>query len=244
MNWKPQKQNQFGEQGNCLSACLASLLNLPLTEVPNFFEACNWDEHKSDLKWAKAVEKFLADFGLGIMEFSYHPSFSVLLQGKYMVSGPSPRGYNHAVIYEKGRLVFDPHPEGGGLIKEEGVSLLYPILPTDNYGLIHNRNYNSTYTVGRSPGQAALYDIRHLKELVSEWHQYTPQILFAGSHKAASEIAKRHGWHPTQWKYISDVDMIRGLSPEGLRHNLIVLSGDNRISQELEIRGFIFSQKD
>lgn len=34
----------------------------------------------------------------------------------YTASGISPRGVNHIVIYQNGKLFHDPHPEGGGVI--------------------------------------------------------------------------------------------------------------------------------
>ncbi len=36
-------------------------------------------------------------------------------QEYYMAWGTSPRGIKHSVIYSKGKLVHDPHPDGGGV---------------------------------------------------------------------------------------------------------------------------------
>ncbi len=34
----------------------------------------------------------------------------------YMVWGTSPRGFKHSVIYHDGKMVHDPHPEGGDVV--------------------------------------------------------------------------------------------------------------------------------
>lgn len=34
----------------------------------------------------------------------------------YMISGTSPRGTDHVVIYKGTSLIWDSHPDGGGLV--------------------------------------------------------------------------------------------------------------------------------
>lgn len=40
----------------------------------------------------------------------------------YMVSGMSPRGFQHVCIYKNGELFHDPHPDGTGLVRH-GVNI-------------------------------------------------------------------------------------------------------------------------
>jgi len=40
--------------------------------------------------------------------------------------GLGPRGYKHATVYRDGELVWDPHPEGGGLVRVEEFHLVLP----------------------------------------------------------------------------------------------------------------------
>lgn len=101
-----------GEQrGNCWSACIASLLELPLHDVPNFVQVHvdggeNW--------WAHTI-RFLDDRGYGL--WSAEPD-----EDDYVIAtGVSPRGngnVHHAVINRGGTMVHDPHPSRAGLITQ------------------------------------------------------------------------------------------------------------------------------
>ena len=100
-----------GKIGNCLSAVLASLLHLPIEEVPVFADAATW---RKDLNtWLKqyglayvmlAKDGFLADYGI---EGVWHE-----------ISGDSPRRHDvmHACVAKDGEVVFDPHPDDSGLV--------------------------------------------------------------------------------------------------------------------------------
>lgn len=91
-----------GRPGNCLQAAAATLLDLPLADVPHFLEHADWQE---------AMETFLNDRG-----------YTVTLEGPErapafgLAFGPSPRGVQHATVYRDGREVWDPHPDRSGLV--------------------------------------------------------------------------------------------------------------------------------
>lgn len=115
----PVDQDKFGmPHGNCMAACVASVLELPLAEVPNFVEfGEEW--------WAKLVE-FLASRSCAVVwcrreahacqQIDLHPIVSA---GHFLiVSGPSPRGdFLHCVIEHRGAIVHDPHPSRAGIGK-------------------------------------------------------------------------------------------------------------------------------
>ena len=41
-------QTIFGSKGNCLSACISSITNIPLHTIPNFSEYSNWFERANN----------------------------------------------------------------------------------------------------------------------------------------------------------------------------------------------------
>lgn len=54
----------------------------------------------------------------------------------HVVVGPSPRGaYNHAVVGLNGKIVHDPHPDGGGLLDGAWVHGLFLKIYTPNKGI-------------------------------------------------------------------------------------------------------------
>lgn len=89
------------KSGNCLQAAVASLLDLSLEDVPHFLEdGDNWAESMTRFCRARGYEVFLqtepTQFGLAY--------------------GMSPRFVTHAVVYIAGKMAWDPHPSGAGLI--------------------------------------------------------------------------------------------------------------------------------
>jgi hypothetical protein len=108
--------------GNCLVACLASLLEIPLWMVPPF------DEMFGAFAIINRVNQWLDQFAnLEMVQLEGHqldklPTF-------YIASGQSPRGILHATIYSGGQLVHDPHPSDGGLSTVEFTRHLQKIIP-------------------------------------------------------------------------------------------------------------------
>ncbi len=105
-----------GESGDCLRACVASMLDIvdPAT-VPNFADVPpgNWHWYVGLRNWARS---------LGLDVVSARPRWPIPFEGEHLpvviASGKSPRGdWQHAVLVdaETGELVHDPHPSGAGL---------------------------------------------------------------------------------------------------------------------------------
>lgn len=110
-------QDKFGPNGNCLSAAIASIFDLPLRDVPWFAE------HQGPGEWHKPFWEFIT------LTFDRQPYFHYLHSDKHqdapplvpynrfhLIGGWSPRGYQHACVGFNGKIVYDPHPDGGGLI--------------------------------------------------------------------------------------------------------------------------------
>jgi len=119
--WK--KQDRFydkatGVQGNCLKAVIASILDLPMADVPEFGES---------KQWRKDLYEFLDQYGFWLEE-RYKSADSELYVPKHMtmVCGPSSRGCQHIVIYKKGVLFHDPHPSGEGVLQVQELWFLIP----------------------------------------------------------------------------------------------------------------------
>lgn len=126
---RPIDQTRFGDpDGNCLSACLASLLELPLDEVPHF----------TGEGWRHRLDEWLAARGQWVLAFAPpEPSslddaaawLDAAVRGYAIVSGRSPRGLLHATVWRGGELVHDPHPSRAGLLGVQDVLVLVPLDP-------------------------------------------------------------------------------------------------------------------
>lgn len=127
---KPVFQSQFGkDHGNCLSAAIASVLEIPLSDVPNFAEL------RKGSGFSDVVQEWLAERGMFWLrirmprdgdrgrqvetgeEIRFHP----IPECYCLATGKSPRGdFFHTVVGKitgglNFELVHDPHLEGKGL---------------------------------------------------------------------------------------------------------------------------------
>lgn len=109
----PDKQ----QYGNCMQACIASLLNLPLDEVPHFHH----DGCDAPTFWER-IEDFLGSKGFAMSYGMMHDCLNV-------TTGPTKRGTTHCVITHKGELKHDPHPSRSGLIENDHSFHLVPYDP-------------------------------------------------------------------------------------------------------------------
>jgi len=111
----PVDQTLFGVPGgNCFAACVASILELDICEVPYFMQ---------DNRWKPRFKEWIA------YEQGKHIEFYPL-DGKwfppqiYIMHGTSPRG-NHCVIADGSRIIFDPHPSRAGLVTIREATVIY-----------------------------------------------------------------------------------------------------------------------
>ena len=99
--WQPIKkvyQTKFNQVGNCFPACLATLLGVPIAEIPDVqFDATDWHNN---------IDIYLQEkHGLALLFISAGNP-----KGFYICSGTTKRSpdINHAMIYEDGKLWHDP----------------------------------------------------------------------------------------------------------------------------------------
>lgn len=121
---KPVFQTKFGDKhGNCMVACVASLLELPLSAVPEF----GFDQKQ----WQINLLAFLRQYGLGwqCINYDFYENHPYLAPHGYVIlTGPNAQGVNHAVVGvsdEHGiRMVHNPNPNCSGLTKIISVDLI------------------------------------------------------------------------------------------------------------------------
>lgn len=132
------------QRGNCLTAVVASLLELPIEDVPNFVQ--DHVDHDADnndeWNWWTRLHKFIGERGQrmhylrNVEDPSPIPADTATFPDPepgefYTVSGISPRDPRifHIVIYRDGEMAHDPHPDRTGLavVKDEYHWTLRPI---------------------------------------------------------------------------------------------------------------------
>lgn len=125
--------------GNCFAAVIASMVEVPISEVPNvevFF-------HINDGTWNQVMNTWLKSKGWELWgddrykvfhcemeseEYIGLAEYYMQLRGKYyLASGLSARGVHHICIYKTGQLVWDPHPSREGLVTFENFQTLEKI---------------------------------------------------------------------------------------------------------------------
>jgi hypothetical protein len=132
---KPVFQNLFGGPdevviGNCYPACLASLLELGLSDVPHVHQLHRDPEAALDEALA-----FLHRHNHTSLRYQWADWLRRYAPGALAIfGGQSPRGdWTHAVVGEitadGWRLVHDPHPSGAGIVGDPiDVELVFPLM--------------------------------------------------------------------------------------------------------------------
>jgi hypothetical protein len=108
----PHRQIWTGSPyGSCYATAIASALDLDLAAVPNFvaFRSGRWWD--AVLLWAQSNRLHVER--LAVCETTQIPAGLAVV-----ASGQGPRGHRHAVVWQDGRMVHDPHPSDAGLVGE------------------------------------------------------------------------------------------------------------------------------
>lgn len=150
---KPAAQTDFSKgAGNCWSACIASILEIDVADVPNF---CH---HELGPKWFKRTLRWLTSRGIGVVHIQKAQTVflknPILVDGFCIVTGKSPRSnpdskrgeeddWLHAIVGKSyveecpegylARLdfVYDPHPSGAMIVGDvHEVTILIPPAPS------------------------------------------------------------------------------------------------------------------
>lgn len=187
--WEPSKIDQTvtGNKGNCQSACLAMILGIPISSVPNFFDGLELDDPDLTDKWNQAERVWLESLGwasitLNVEGGYFEKHFS---KGFLIVSGQSVRGLSHAVVYKDGELWHDPFPGGQGVNVVREVEVVYPLRP---FVLLDSQ---SQLTAAREEVER----LRREKELK---HPYTFDIIRDLCSELAKYVPRKDGWNIEQ----------------------------------------------
>jgi len=109
--------------GDCFPCCIASILELPRSEVPHVYEGEGYLD-KSGKVGMRRLQEWLAPRGLYFMEFGVKvedlPGWKPFLECHYVLSGMSPRSHRHATVGYNGEMVHDPHPNRDGVRPDDG----------------------------------------------------------------------------------------------------------------------------
>lgn len=119
-------------KGNCVAACVATLLGIPLDRVPHFIEfgiAYGDSEDVAEVShgnnWWAMMLGFLAGRGLWVVELEQFADAE--RDELLLVAGMSPRGVVHQVIYKADRLWHDPHPSREGVLDVREILAVRPL---------------------------------------------------------------------------------------------------------------------
>lgn len=127
----PIKQTKFynkelNTRGNCLTACIASLFDMNIEDVPFFIEEPDYPYN---------VEHFIENNGYklegtGILSKikEEYKDFNGI-DGYYIAVGMGNRGVYHCCIYKDGEMVHDPHPSNDGI---QSIEYIYLITRNEN----------------------------------------------------------------------------------------------------------------
>lgn len=113
--------------GNCLSACVASIMHVSLLEVPHFGGDHEWWGNLN--AWLSGRWMYALNAKLDAAPGAWRP------EGYYILAGRSPRGpWLHAVVARGRDVVWDPHPSHDGILSHDDATVLVPLDPS-----IHER---------------------------------------------------------------------------------------------------------
>ena len=107
-----------GVYGDCMRACIASLLEYKYEEVPHFYTVDDAEE------FDKKLREFLQQEGFALMTTVPididDGAFTHGQNGIYhIISGNTVRGTYHATVGLDGVVVHDPHESKAGLIEDD-----------------------------------------------------------------------------------------------------------------------------
>lgn len=122
------------QRGNCFAACIASLLMIPITEIPNVETLF----HIEGTLWIDVMNEFLLSKGYELnSDFRFSSLHNIndnitdeflqdmkLKNVRYLASGNTIRGTKHICIYMNGKCIHDPHPSNEGLTTFENFQTL------------------------------------------------------------------------------------------------------------------------
>lgn len=103
--------------GNCFATCVANVLGLKIEDVPNIEVLFAIDRNF----WLKVFDKWIYSIGYDYIRIEENEWDKDEL---YLANGITERGTIHSVIYQNGKLLFDPYPSGKGLVEVQSYTAI------------------------------------------------------------------------------------------------------------------------
>ena len=138
---KKIEQTRYGAPGgNCFQACIASLLERDLDDVPDFMNDIGDIENPEDQSFVLAIRDYLRSEGLDLylVPFEWVLMFDLDFDG--VVTGLTENGVDHSVVYVDGSFAWNPGgPDEGDLheghlayviVGETGIPSMYWLRPS------------------------------------------------------------------------------------------------------------------
>jgi hypothetical protein len=131
---KPVYQDLFGQgKGNCFPACIASILEIPIEQVPHLVD------NPDDAHWIFEMNRWANSIGLGFL-LTFVPEgersevfFRYFAEAYTIRLGKTDDGGEHAAIYHRNQLVHDPTPGGTGITECTSVVVFFPLDPAKHW---------------------------------------------------------------------------------------------------------------
>lgn len=124
---KKLPQTRFGDEGNCYSACIASLMDKDSAE--DVFQVMEHYNKTKDDTWIRELSWWL--FEEGWIRYQFYGHQDAKKDEFYLVSGKSPRypTERHMCIYQNGKLFHDPYTgvDGTGILTEDYFEIIEKI---------------------------------------------------------------------------------------------------------------------
>lgn len=131
----PVNQTEYGRNNNSMEACIATILEIPLDQVPRLAPEGQPNTLEYSLAYHDNLKNYLASQGLEMVDHSFtEPSnnkFKALTKHLYyIVSGLSNRDFRHHVVFYNGDMYHNPH-EQRVPITPEWIHIIRPIKPKE-----------------------------------------------------------------------------------------------------------------
>jgi len=117
--------------GNCFQACVASIFELPLDDVPSFMG--NGPDYFNERVQAWCDEMNLIFMDVKIIDIEV---LAYYFRGVHIiVTGKSPRDPEnmHCVVWKDGQIVHDPHPSKDGLVGDPEIFSVFIVKDCPEY---------------------------------------------------------------------------------------------------------------
>lgn len=124
---RPVRQTNPGGRGNCMAACLASILEIPIETVVDYRAIDD-----AGGSWLNALNTFLS-YHHGVVYLETDPVITraIVPKGFHLMNGDGPDDGptgGHSVVGYRGMFVWDP-AGGRGLRRIDNYGLLVPLTP-------------------------------------------------------------------------------------------------------------------